>query len=163
MVLRLMSRWWASRRISKAKLSRVQELSVCWCSSVRLLARLMTFKRSAGGKAPGTAGTGCVLKTCQAVGDEAFPPSADGVAIAAEVIGYLLISGLIGVGSAQDQSAAKDERLRRGAGPNQSIQRFTQIRFEHDRGSEWTWHRRHPCTGVSWGSTHRMTTIHDLV
>src|SRR5271163_401745 len=101
MVLRLMSRWWASRSISKARLSRVHDVSACWCSSVWLLARLMTCKRSAGGKALGPARAGGVLEASQTCGDEAFPPTTDGVAVAAEVVGQLLVRGLIGLGGVQ--------------------------------------------------------------
>jgi competence protein ComEC len=43
-----------------------------------------TATRSEGGKAPGSTGAGQVLETFQTVGDEAFAPPADGVAMAAQ-------------------------------------------------------------------------------
>ena len=77
MVLRLMSRWWASRRISKAMLSRLQDVSGCWWSSVVLLASAMTWSRSEGGKVPGSARTWSVLKAGQPAGNVALAVGPD--------------------------------------------------------------------------------------
>src|SRR5579859_2473221 len=122
MVLRLMARWWASRRISKARVSRVHEESACWCSSVWLLAKLRTCKHSAGGKAPGSAGARSVLEALQASGHEAFPPTADGVPITPQLVGDLLVRGLVRLRGVQDQPAAKDQRLGSRVGADKGVE-----------------------------------------
>src|SRR5579863_1199981 len=98
MVARLMARWWASLTMLKANSSRLpQESGVGW-SSVLLLARVRTARRSSGGKAPGSAGARGVLKALQAVGDEPLAPLADGVAITVQFDGDLVV-GRVVVGS----------------------------------------------------------------
>jgi hypothetical protein len=53
---------------------------------------------------------------------EAFPPLADGVSIAVEFMGDGLIGGLIGSASAEDDAAAKDQRLWGGPGTDERFE-----------------------------------------
>ncbi len=68
-----------------------------------------------------------ILQTGQAVFGEAFPPLADGVSIAVEFLGDGLIGGLIGIGGAEDEAAAKDERLWGGPGPDERFELSARI------------------------------------
>jgi hypothetical protein len=78
--------------------------------------------RSSGGKAPGAAGAGGVLEARKALCHEALAPQADGVAVAAQLGGDLLVGGPVGPGGAEDQAAAEGQRLRRGAGTGQALE-----------------------------------------
>ena len=121
MVPRLVSRWWASRRISKAMSSRRQDVSGCWWSSVVRPASAMTWSRSEGGKVPGSARTWSVLKAGPPAGDVAFAPLTHSMAVAVESVGYLLVGGLLGLCGRQDDPAAEHQRLRRGWRANERV------------------------------------------
>ena len=91
------------------------------CASVLLVARLTTASRSSGGKAPGPTGAGGVLQAGEAGGDEALAPLADGVPVAVQLRGDLLVVRAVGVGSAQEEPAAKGQGLRGGAGAGEGL------------------------------------------
>src|SRR5262245_8003535 len=121
MVARLRARAWASLRMVAARSLRLQHVAGCSCSWVLLLARLTTWRRTSGGNAPGPARARRILQVRQASGDEALAPQSDGVAVAAQFGGDLLVGGLIGVSGPQDESAAEDQGLRRGVSADQGL------------------------------------------
>src|SRR5947209_15814750 len=103
-VERLMLSAWASLMIVAAIWSRVQPLVDRAWSSVLLVAMQTTAARSEGGKAPGPAGAGQVVQPLQAVGDEAFAPLADGVAVTAQCGGDVLVGRAVVLGGVQDDA-----------------------------------------------------------
>jgi len=96
-------------------------------SAVLLLARVMTERRSEGGKAPGSAGARGVLEAGEAFGDEAFAPLADGVAVAVEFGSDVLIRRGVRLGGEQDDAATEDECLRGGTGADEVVFHYTPI------------------------------------
>src|SRR5437588_741993 len=95
MVERLRARWWASLTMVVARSSRLQRVAGWSCASVLLLATLTTCRRSSGGKAPGSPRAGCVLEAGKAVRDEAFAPLTDRVPVALQLLGELLVGGVV--------------------------------------------------------------------
>ena len=63
------------------------------------------------------------------------------MAIAVEFLGDGLIGGLIGVGSAEDDAAAKDESLGCGAGPDEGFELPAGISGQVELGAEGKRHR----------------------
>jgi hypothetical protein len=61
------------------------------------------------------------LQASETVGDEALAPLSDGVAVAVEFVRELLIGKAVGGRRAQDESAAEDQSLGRGAGADQGV------------------------------------------
>src|SRR5207244_875829 len=82
--------------------SRVQPLAGRSCSAVLLLAVAMTAIWVWGGKAPGSAGARGVLESSQAMLDEALTPHSDGVAVATQGRGDVLVGRVVVSGGAQD-------------------------------------------------------------
>ena len=115
------------------------------CASVLLVARLTTASRSSGGKAPGPTGAGGVLQAGEAGGDEALAPLADGVPVAVQLRGDLLVVGAVGVGSAQEEPAAEGQGLRGGAGAGEGLELLAEFVGEHDWGTEGAWPVQPPC------------------
>jgi len=62
------------------------------------------------------------LQAGEAGGYEAFSPQADGVSIAVELGGDVLVGGLVVLGSPEDELAAEGECLGSGVGLNQGLQ-----------------------------------------
>ena len=87
------------------------------------------------------------MQTRQARRGEAFPPEADGVAVAAEFGRNLLVGRPISVGSPQDESAAEDQGLRGGACPDQGLELLAEFIHERDRRAKGTRHEKPPCGG----------------
>ena len=85
------------------------------------------------------------MQAGEALPYEAFAPLADGVAIAVEFVGDLLVGGAVVGGGAEDEAAAKDERLRGRVGADQGVESFAEFRGKGDAGPEGTWHERPPC------------------
>ena len=108
--------------MAKARSSRLQRLAGWLCSSVLVVARLTTTVSSSGGKAPGSTGAWGVLQAGQAGGDEAFAPQADGMAVAAQRSGDLLVAGSVGCGSEENDVGAEDKGLGRGTGADEVLQ-----------------------------------------
>src|ERR1043165_4328980 len=127
MVARLISSWATSLTRRKASSSRLQRESGLWLSEVLLLARTMTPRRSSGGKLPGPAGSGGVLESGQSVLGEALAPLADGVAVAAQLGGDLLVGRLVVSCGEQDDAAAEGQGLGRGAGAGQRFELAAQL------------------------------------
>ena len=145
MVERLRSRWWASLTMVKARSSRLQRVAGWSWSSVLLVARLTTCRRSSGGKAPGSAGAWGILEAGEAVGDEAFAPLADRMPVAIQLLGQLLVGGVVGGGSVEDKPTAERQRLGCGSGTDQGLQLLVQVRGEYDTRCKRPWHDVHPC------------------
>jgi hypothetical protein len=114
-----------------AKSSRLQRVAGWSCASVLLVARLTTAVSSSGGKAPGPAGAWGVLQAVEAVGGEAFPPLADGMAVAVQFVGDLLVGRSVVAGGVEDEAAAKGQGLRRGAGGDEGLELLALGRGEY--------------------------------
>ena len=155
MVARLMARCAASLTMVRASSSRLQALSGLWCSWVVLLARFTTARRSSGGKAPGSAGAGRVLEAGEALSDEAFTPLADGVPIAIQPLGQLLVGRVIG-GSQQNKAAAKGQGLGCRTGTNERFELLVSVWGENNARAKGTWHERPPCVRTNNESTGRV-------
>ena len=132
MVARLRARAWASLRMVAARSSRLQRVAGWSCASVLVVARLTTWSRSSGGKAPGAAGAGGVAEAAQAVGGEALAPLADGVAVAVEFGGDGLVGGPVRGRGPEDEAAAQGQGLGGGAGPDQGFELLAGLRGEHE-------------------------------
>src|SRR5262245_3085964 len=113
---------WASLMIVAAISSSDQPWRGRSCASVRWLARVTTVTCCSGGKAPGATGAGGILQPGEPLLAEALAPAADGVAVATELVGDLQVAGLVGVGAAEHEAAAPDQRLRRGVGADERFQ-----------------------------------------
>jgi hypothetical protein len=72
------------------------------------------------------------LQAGKARGDEAFAPQANGVSIAVQFSGDLLIVGVVGVGGAQDEAAAQDQGLGSGACADQLLELLSDVRGQVD-------------------------------
>jgi hypothetical protein len=80
------------------------------------------------------------LQASEAVGHEAFAPLADGVPVADQFGGDLLIGRLIVVGSTEDEAAVSDQSLRGGAGADQHLQLLPKFGGQNNRRAKRTWH-----------------------
>jgi hypothetical protein len=61
------------------------------------------------------------------VGDEAFAPLADGVAVTVQFGGDVLVGRVVRLGGPQDDAATEGQRLRAGTGADQTFQSAPQI------------------------------------
>jgi hypothetical protein len=59
------------------------------------------------------------LQADESFGREAFAPLADGVAVALQIGGDVLVVGSVVVGRTKDNATAQDQGVRRGSGPDQ--------------------------------------------
>src|SRR3954447_1789392 len=100
-VARLMAWACASLRIVAAISSSVQPLTGRSWLRVVLVAIATTASCSSGGKAPGPAGAWGILEPVQASCDEACAPLANGMAVAAEFGGDVLVGRVVRPGGAQ--------------------------------------------------------------
>ncbi len=105
----------------------------------------MTWSRWSGGKSPGATGAWCVLEASQTVGNIAFPPPTDGVAVAVEGVGHLLVGRLLGLCGSQDDSTTQNHRLRCGSSTDQGNECMALFGGKLHGRSVRTWHWRHPC------------------
>jgi hypothetical protein len=62
------------------------------------------------------------LQAGEAGGDETFSPACDGMSIAVEFGGDVLVGGSVDWGSAEDEAAAEGECLGSGAGLNERLE-----------------------------------------
>jgi hypothetical protein len=85
------------------------------------------------------------LQAGEARGDEALAPLADGVAVAVQFGGELLVVGPVVGRGTKDDVAAKDQGLRCGASPDQGLELLAQFGGKDDPRSERTCHERPPC------------------
>src|SRR5215831_9091790 len=127
-----MASTWASVMRVAASWSRVQPLLGRACSWVLLVAMAMTATRCEGGKAPGATGARGVLQAVEAPGDKAFAPAADGVAVAAELVGDVLVGRVLRCSGGQDDAAAQSQGLGRGAGTDQGVEFGAQFGWQLD-------------------------------
>jgi hypothetical protein len=67
------------------------------------------------------------------------------MAIAAELVGNLLIGPQLGLGYIQDDATPENQRLRRRVRADKPFQRLTLFRGKVYAGAERTWHWLHPC------------------
>ena len=86
------------------------------------------------------------MKAGQAMSDEAFPPLANGVPVAIQLLGELLVGGMVGSGSVEDEAAAESQGLRGGTGANQPLELVAEFGREDDTRAKRTWHDLPPCT-----------------
>ena len=80
------------------------------------------------------------MQALQAVGGEALPPLADGVAVAAQLGGDVPIGGAIVRGGAEDDATAEGQRLRRGAGADEGLELVPDLLGQLDGRTEGAWH-----------------------
>ena len=105
-----------------------------------LLASVMTWSRSEGGKSPRSTGAWSVLEAGQAVDNIAFSPLTHGVAVAVECVGHLLIGPVLGFRRTQNDPAAVDQCLGCRTGANQSVERVALLGGKHHRRCKRTRH-----------------------
>jgi hypothetical protein len=130
---------------SVARSSRLPGLATQSCALVLLVASVTTSSCSSGGKAPGPTGAWSILQTSQTVLEKACVPQSDGVASATELVGNLQIGWLILGCEPSADPAAKDQRLRRGVGSEESLQAILGIEVQYKRRRKRVGHDRHPC------------------
>ena len=86
------------------------------------------------------------MEAGEAVSDEAFPPLADGVPVAIQLLGQLLIGGVVSGRGVEDEPTAKGQGLGRGASADQGLQLLVEIRGEYDTRGKRPRHDVPPCT-----------------
>src|SRR5439155_10891849 len=114
-------------------------------SLVLLVARVTTSSCSSGGKAPRPTGTRSILQASETVLEKTRSPKDGGVASAAKLVSNLQIGRLILGCQPQDQPTAKDQGLRCGMGPGESLQAILCFEVQNNRRRERVWHDGHPC------------------
>jgi len=72
------------------------------------------------------------LQASEAGGDEAFAPQSDGVSIAVQLGGDILVGRLVLLGSLEDEATAEGECLRCGTGLDQRSESSAVVVGEHD-------------------------------
>ena len=72
------------------------------------------------------------MQAGEAGGDETFAPECDGMSIAVELGGDVLVGGSVVLGSAEDEAAAEGECLGSGAGLNERVELFAVLVGEND-------------------------------
>src|SRR6266700_7155424 len=132
--------------MAAARSSRLQRVAGWSCSWVLLVAKLTTATSSSGGKAPGSSGAWGILQADESFGHEAFAPLADGMAVAEQIGGDLLVVGSVVVGGTKDNATAQDQCLRRGSGPDQSLELQAELRCKDDGRTKRKGHERPPCS-----------------
>src|SRR5512147_582581 len=156
-VARLMLWAWASLRIVAAISSSVQPLAGRSWLAVVLLAIDTTAIRWSGGKAPGPAGARGILESLQAACDEAFAPLADGMAVTVQFGGDVLVGRVVRLGGAQDDAAAKGERLGGGPGADEGFESVATIGIQFDHRGEGARHGSPP------GEQDTAVTLRDMM
>jgi hypothetical protein len=84
------------------------------------------------------------LQAFQALGNEAFAPAADGVAIEAKLGGNFLVGWVVRLSRAQEDTAAENQGLGRGAGADQGFELGAKFVWQLDDRAEGTRHSRPP-------------------
>jgi hypothetical protein len=74
--------------------------------------------------------------------DEAFTPHSDGVAVAVQRGGDEVVGGVVILRGVQDDAAAQDKSLGRGAGADECLELGAEFGLQFDDGSEGA---RHGC------------------
>jgi hypothetical protein len=77
---------------------------------------------------------------------EAFPPLADGVSVAVQLLGDLLVGRVLVGRGVEDEATAKGQGLGRGTSADQGLELLAQVRGQDDPRSERPWHDVPPCT-----------------
>lgn len=80
------------------------------------------------------------------MGDKAFPPLANGVPVAIELLSELLVGGRVRDGGAEDDAATKRESLRCRASPGKNLQLSANVVGEYDACGKRSRHEVPPCT-----------------
>jgi hypothetical protein len=89
------------------------------------------------------------LEASEALSDEAFPPLADGVPVAIELLSELLVGGRIRDGGAEDDAATEHESLWRRASAGKDLQLSTNFVGKYDACGKRSRHEVPPCTKVT--------------
>ena len=126
---------------STARSSRLHRLAGQSCSSVLLVASVMTSSCSSGGKAPRSTGPRSILKTGETVLSVAVSPMGHRVAGTGHFVGHLHIGRLVGGCDPQDQTATEAQRLWRGMGPATRLQPLMRRGVQNNRRSKGVRHR----------------------
>src|SRR5258708_35690795 len=87
-----------------------------------VVARTRTLWRSSGGKSGRTGAAREVVEHLEAVALETPPPLGDGIAVAAQFLGDVVVAWLVGLGAAEHQARPEGQALGRGAGVGQLLQ-----------------------------------------
>jgi hypothetical protein len=85
------------------------------------------------------------LQARETTGGKAFAPLADGVSVAVEFGGDGLVGGSVLRGGAEDDAAAEDQGLGRGAGAEKGFELVVRVRGEEKTRAERTWPDQPPC------------------
>jgi hypothetical protein len=85
------------------------------------------------------------LEAAEALRHEAFPPLADGVPVASQLLGELLVGGVLVGRRVEDEATAKGQGLGRGTRTDQGLQLLAQVRGEYDTRGKGPWHDVPPC------------------
>jgi hypothetical protein len=88
------------------------------------------------------------VEASEAVAGEAFAPLADGMAVAIELLGNLLVSRVGVRGGREDEPAAEYQGLRGRTGADQGLQLLAKFRGKDNPRAERTWHDVPPCTAT---------------
>jgi hypothetical protein len=72
------------------------------------------------------------LQALKAVGDKTLAPLADGVAVARQLVGDLLVGGPVVACGGEDKAAAEGQGLGRGAGADEGFELLALFWSEHD-------------------------------
>jgi hypothetical protein len=91
------------------------------------------------------------LQASEAMPVKAISPEDNGSAITSEFIGDLHVGRLIGTGKPQEETATKDEGLRRGMRAGEGFELSAFIEGEHDHRSKGSRHGGHPCREKTMG------------
>src|SRR5271157_1167518 len=101
-----------------------------------------------GGKLPRSTRPRLILKTGQSVLQVAVSPHRDGVSIAPKLSGDLKVARMVLRSGPENQPGSQDQGLRRGTGPDQSLELGTLWIGQTNNLRERHRHGEHPC---SWG------------
>jgi hypothetical protein len=85
------------------------------------------------------------LQALEALGDKAFAPAADGVAVAAQFDSDVLVGRVVRFGGAQNETAAESQGLGSGAGTGKRFEFTAKFVLQFDNRAEGARHGSPPC------------------
>ena len=86
------------------------------------------------------------MEAGEAVCDETFAPLADGVPVAIQLLGKLLVGGVVVGRGVEDEPTAERQRLGGGSRAAQGLQLLVLIGGKYDTRRKWPWHDMPPCS-----------------
>jgi hypothetical protein len=72
------------------------------------------------------------LQSGEAAFGEAFAPQADGMAVAVQSVGDVLVGRAVGGSGPEDDAAAEGQRLGRGTGAGEGLEAVSKVRREDE-------------------------------